>query len=163
MLKNIKKGIATFGVLCILLCGTIYLPVNAADTTTYQGKGDVSYDMEVGGTQEFDVITEDGQEAHVTITEIPSMSRVANGTYRVKYDLTGCWIAGFNVKVSNNSFVSVSSPFHTIRLGYISSPKLTLNSSKMATYSFNYHTGVAASYTGVRATISGTTLNADIL
>lgn len=109
------------------------------------------------------MITEDGQEAHVTITEIPSMSRVANGTYRVKYDLTGCWIAGFNVKVSNNSFVSVSSPFHTIRLGYISSPKLTLNSSKMATYSFNYHTGVAASYTGVRATISGTTLNADIL
>ena len=110
MLKNIKKGIATLGVLCILMCGTIYLPVNAADTTTDQGKGDVSYDMEVGGTQEFDVITEDGQEAHVTITEIPSMSRVANGTYRVKYDLTGCWIAGFNVKVSNNSFVSVSSP-----------------------------------------------------
>lgn len=127
MLKNIKKGIATLGVLCILMCGTIYLPVNAADTTTDQGKGDVSYDMEVGGTQEFDVITEDGQEAHVTITEIPSMSRVANGTYRVKYDLTGCWIAGFNVKVSNNSSVSVSSPFHTIRLGYISSPKLTLN------------------------------------
>lgn len=163
MLKRIKKSISLLGVLSMLMCGTIYLPVNAADATTDQGKGVVSYDMELGGTQEFDVITEDGQEAHVTITEIPSATRVANGKYRVQYDLTGCWVAGFYVNVSNNSITSASGQYCTVKFGYINNAKLVVNNSKMATYSFYYHTGAAYSYTGVRATISGTTLKAGIL
>lgn len=163
MLKRIKRSIALLGVLSMMICMTAFIPAKAAEPVSDQGSGIATYDMVKGGTQEFDLITEDGKSVHITVTEVQSSARVANNTYKVQYDLTGCWIAGFNVKVTNNSFVSASNAFCDVRLGYISSPRLTLNSSKMATYSFNYHTGSAASHTGVRATISGTKLNVNVL
>ena len=87
------------------------LTAKAAESSLQQEEKDISYDMIKGGIQEFDVITAGGKKAHITITEVPSVTKVADNTYQVKYDLKGSWLAGFNVKVSNNSFVNVSNPF----------------------------------------------------
>lgn len=162
-MKKLKKGIILLIVLTVIMYNAESLTAKAAESSLQQEEKDISYDMIKGGIQEFDVITAGGKKANITITEVPSVTKVADNTYQVKYDLKGSWLAGFNVKVSNNSFVNVSNPFCIVRLGYISNTKLILNSDKKATYSFNYHTGAATSYTGVRATISGTTLKVNIL
>ena len=159
-MKKLKKGIILLIVLTVIMYNAESLTAKAAESSLQQEEKDISYDMIKGGIQEFDVITAGGKKAHITITEVPSVTKVADNTYQVKYDLKGSWLAGFNV---NNSFVNVSNPFCIVRLGYISNTKLILNSDKKATYSFNYHTGAATSYTGVRATISGTTLKVNIL
>ena len=95
MFKRVKQKIALLGLSAILLCGMIYSPANAAEPLTNQEQSEALYDMKKGGTQEFDVITDNGEKAHVTITEIPNTTKVANGTYRIQYDLKGCWVAGF--------------------------------------------------------------------
>lgn len=116
------------------------------------------YDMEKGGTQTFIVQDENGEINHITIEEISNNARISNGNYKVTYDNTGVWRAGFSVSISSNKITSAYSPFHSVATGSITFPVLTRNSTTKATYSFVYKFGVINYGTGVIATMSGTNL-----
>ncbi|MBQ4559533.1 MAG: DUF5626 family protein [Tyzzerella sp.] len=81
-----------------------------------------------------------------------------NGSYKVTYEHTLFWTAGFSLTISNNRITSVYSPFYSVGWGSISSPQLNLNSSSKATYKFIHKAGLLNTATGVVATISGTAL-----
>lgn len=116
------------------------------------------YDMEKGGTQVFTVQNENGEINQITIEEISDNARISNGNYKVTYDNTGIWTAGFYVSISSNKITNAYSPFHSVAAGSISLPVLTRNSTTKATYAFIYKLGVINYSTGVIATMSGTDL-----
>ena len=116
------------------------------------------YDLQKGGTQTFEIVESDGNKAIVTISEEKAVSRIANGSYNVKYTSVGCWTAGFKVSISNNNFTSAYSPYVNIITGSVSHRTLKLETSKKASFYFRYMIALRETTTGVRATMSGTTL-----
>lgn len=116
------------------------------------------YDMEKGGTQTFTVQDENGEIHQITIEEISNNARISNGNYKVTYNNTGAWSAGFYVSISSNKITNAYSPFHTVVAGSIVLPVLTRNSNTKATYAFIHKLGVVNYSTGVVATMSGTDL-----
>lgn len=117
-----------------------------------------TYNLEIGGIQIFHTSDQDGNEIIITIEEIENNGRVSNGSYKVTYEHTLFWTAGFSVTVSNNKITSAYSPFHSVAWGSISNPSLKLNSNTKATYKFIHKAGLLNTTTGVVATISGTSL-----
>lgn len=113
---------------------------------------------EKGGTQSFVVMDENGEIGEVVIEEIAGVSRVSNGTYKVSYDFTGYWIAGFYIKVENNKITSAYSPFYSVALGSITNGVLTKNSITKATYAFIYKQLLISHATGVVASINDSEL-----
>lgn len=112
------------------------------------------YDMEKGGTQEFLIRDAEGNVGTVIIEEIEGNSRVADGNYRVSYDNTGVWEAGFFVSISDNKIYNAYSPFYYALAGEIRYPGLTRPSTTQAVLAFiyvrnliNYNTGVSAKIT----------------
>lgn len=73
------------------------------------------YDLQKGGTQTFEIVESDGNKAIVTISEEKAISRIANGSYNVKYTSVGCWTAGF--KVSIRFLHLLLKLFHRFRVG----------------------------------------------
>ena len=116
------------------------------------------YDLEKGGTQTFTIQDEEGEIHHVTIEEVAGNARISNGNYKVTYDNTLFWTAGFYVSVSSNKLTKAYSPFHSVLSGSIQFPVLNLNSNTKATYAFIYKLGAINYSTGVIATMSGTDL-----
>ena len=111
------------------------------------------YDLEKGGTQTFTIREEDGSVATVTIEEVSGNSRIANGNYKVTYDLTGIWNAGFYVSISNNQIYNAYSPFYYCFAGEIKYPALTRPSVTQARLAFIYIKTNIYYSTGVDATI----------
>lgn len=138
-----------------LILGIFPIEVNAANIE----KSPIIYDMEKGGTQKFQSNDKYGNEIYVEISEVKS--RVANNTYQINYTSTGCWRAGFKVKVKNNAFISAYDPYCNVIMGRVTNGNLRLNSSKKASYTFNYFPTAISFYTGVQASISGTKLNVE--
>ena len=118
------------------------------------------YDLTIGGTQTFSITDSNGNIAYVTISEEPSISRIDNGTYKVTYTEPGSWTAGFYVVISANSITSAKDKFYSVSSGSIIQSKLVLESSEQASHylTYKYGTSVILNYTGVRSTISGTSL-----
>lgn len=118
------------------------------------------YDLTIGGTQTFSITDSNGNIAYVTISEEPSISRIDNGTYKITYTEPGCWTAGFHVVISANSITSAKDKFYSVSSGSITQSRLVLESSKQASHylTYKYGTSVIVNYTGVRSTISGTSL-----
>ena len=117
-----------------------------------------TYDIEKGGVQTFQTTDQDGNKITITIEELENNARVSNGSYKVTYEHTLFWTAGFSLTISNNKITSVYSPFYSVGWGSISSPQLKLNSSSKATYKFIHKAGLLNTTTGVVASISGSTL-----
>lgn len=111
------------------------------------------YDLEKGGTQTFTIREEDGSVATVTIKELNSNSRVANGDYEVRYDKLLAWSAGFSISVSKNQIYNAYSPFYTCIRGSIKYPVLTRPSVTQASYAFIYKIDQINFTTGVDANI----------
>lgn len=118
------------------------------------------YDLTIGGTQMFSITDAIGNIAYVTISEEPSISRIDSGTYKITYTEPSCWTAGFYVVISANAITSAKDRFFSASSGSITQSKLVLESSKQASHylTYKFGTSVLLSYTGVRATIFGTTL-----
>lgn len=152
-MKKNQKHIFTF-LLILTLTVSSTLSVFASDSQTY-----AAYDLSKGGTQTFNIEYEDGNSVIITIEEISTNARIDDGSYKITYDNTGFWKAGFYVKISNNQIVSAYSPFYSVVAGAISGEKLTVVSFARANYRFLYRSGLIYYSTGVDAKISGTTLN----
>lgn len=147
--------------LCVTIIFSTAAPVSAADepeTTT-----SVSYDLSVGGTQVFRLTDENGEESIITITELKSSARVANGVYQIKHTKTGFWSAGYKISVSNNRITSAYEKYATPVFGSITDDVLSMDSSKQVSYQFNYHIMFSTLPTGIRCVLDGETLNISVI
>ena len=140
--------------LIFILSMSSTLSALASDSQTY-----AAYDLSKGGTQTFYSEDENENPIMITIEEISSNARISDGSYKITYDNTGLWKAGFYVNISNNHIVTAHSPFHTVVSGSISEAKLTIVSFARANYRFVHRVGTTYYNTGVDAKMSGTTLN----
>lgn len=111
------------------------------------------YDLEKGGTQQFALVDDNGDEMIIIVEELSGNERISAGNYKVTHT-TSSWSAGFYVTISSNKITKAYSPFHSVESGSISSATLTLNSSTQATYSFKHKWGIITWNTGVVAKIS---------
>lgn len=118
-----------------------------------------SYDMNIGGTQSFEYMDESGEMCLFIVTEMYSMSRIANGTYKIEHTRGGAWVAGFYVTVSGNKITSAYGAYNQAFIGNIISDVLIKNSSTRATYSFIYEVYSTYMDAGVYCTVSGSNLN----
>lgn len=159
MKKFLLKNILTF-ILFVSICNSLFFSYTVdakEDSTDLQVLA--TYDLEKGGIQTFHTTDLDGNDVIITIEEIENNARISNGSYKVTYEHTLFWTAGFSITIASNKITSAYSPFYSVAWGSISSPLLTLNSSTKATYKFIHKAGLLSTTTGVVATISGTTLN----
>lgn len=136
---------------------TTPLSVNAVNNVSPDSIAE--YDLLQGGTQEFTVKNLDGTTIYITITEIPSISRVNNGTYKIDYKVPLAWEAGFYVDITTNQIKSAYSPYYTLFTGSIKSTRLARESTSQASFYIVYNVMGLANSSGVRAIISGTTLS----
>lgn len=90
--KSLEKGVC-FCLICIML---LLLPLSANASNI---PAEVIYDLKKGGKQEFTIKDSTGQYVYVTVTEISSVSRVSNGTYKVSYRVPFVWKAGFYIDI----------------------------------------------------------------
>lgn len=132
--------------LCVMVTGIVQptrvsaaeLPENEAENLS---EGYVEYDFEAGGTQNFEVTDENGEEAEIVIEELPGMARVAKGTYKISKTQKGAWTVGFYVDVSANRIVKAYGKFYKAIKGSIYETTLTKNSDAQATLSFRHKYG----------------------
>lgn len=154
--KHLKKVATLFA--CATLVLSQVLPTTAANVANPQESAEyVSYDMSIGGTQVFHVTDENGEESIITVTELLSTSRVANGTYQIEHTKSGYWKAGFKISVTSNCITSVYGKYNNTIIGNISNDTLRLDSSKQATYQFDYQF-LFSKTTGVRCVIENDNL-----
>lgn len=157
MKRIIKKFIASLTLTAILF--TFSLPVSAAECNT-----PAVYDLTQGGTQTFNLQDSYGNNVLITITELPSVTRVLeNRSYSISYRSLLSWQAGYNVVINNNSISAVNSPYYTCFIGSIFSANLRKDSSKQATLSFIYKAGGINNATGVRTKIVTNQLQVSVL
>lgn len=158
MMKQKTKLLALLVIFSILSASFFPSTTQAANTTNQPITTEAVYDLTVGGTQEFTITDQDGNLAHVTVSEEISGPRIANGTYKVSYTSTGCWKASYYVAIKNNSITSVHTPSIITYAGSIITNNLVRESSKQASYYLSYRLNSIHLSTGVRSIISGTTL-----
>lgn len=131
-MKKRKKILVMLLMGCVLLTQTnLIVSANEKEIT------EAVYDITLGGTQEFVIQDENGEEAKVIVEEIAGKARVDAGTYKVQFEAPG-WTAGFYVVISNDKITSAYSAYHSANWGKISNAKLTKNSTVKATYSFTF-------------------------
>jgi opacity protein-like surface antigen len=155
-LRNHVREIAAF-LACAALVLVQAMPASAADWQ--EPLEYASYDMGVGGTQTFHIIDEDGEESIITVTELQSTSRVANGAYRIEHTKRNFWTAGFKISVSNNCITSAYGKYYTTLGGPISNDTLQLDGNKQATYKFIQRNNGLTVNTGLRCIIIGEKIN----
>lgn len=165
MMKSVKKMAAlVLGMVMVFACQPM-LCVSAsemdgmADETAIEANGTMqmiaSYDMAVGGTQTFELTDAEGGEVIVTVSELPSIGRVEDGTYQISYTQRGNWEAGYKIKVSNNRITSAYDGYHTAYWGSISSEKLKIDSATQASYTFEYKIFLSSAKSGVCSALNG--------
>ena len=157
MRQRLFKKVSILSIFCTLVLLIVNTPVYAATVASE------SYNMNIGGTQEFDILDKEGNVIHIIISKIASEERIADNTYQITCTSSGSWRAGFKVKVKDNKLVSAYDPFYTTYLGRIEGARLRLSSTKEALYTFNYYPSIIAIPTGVRAYISGTALKTEMI
>lgn len=138
------------------------LMVQAAPTLTNHNNMDtnllVSYDMSIGGTQTFELEDSAGN-SYVKISEIPSMTRVGNGTYQVEHVRAASWRAGYFIVVSNNRVTSAYGQYCYPVNGSIISDYLSVDSSVQVTYSFVHKVQSIYTRCGLYSVISNGNIN----
>lgn len=152
-MKKLQRVLSTVLVVLVMSIFSV-VKVEAGDVAESSPEA-AYYDLEKGGTQSFQLTDENGEEAYVVVEEVPGLSRVANGTYRVSYTCTGAWQAGFQVNISGNKITRAHSSYHKALAGTIGQTNLTRDNSTMASYRFFYQLAGVGKSTGVRGSISG--------
>lgn len=158
MQKNISKKVKNHLFLLPILISILFIfpaTVKAEEITETHV---ADYDMAIGGTQKFSLTDSDGSLIYVTVTELPSTSRIANGTYKVSYRSALTWEASYNVVISNNSITAVNSKHYTVYNGMIIYDQLVKESAKQASYYLTWKNNGITKNTGMRSVISGTSL-----
>lgn len=152
--RALKRILAVFSI--FIMGMNVSSTAQAKELQTNQKVRNVAeYDLNMGGKQEFTILSSQQEILYVTISEEGVERNVENGTYKVSFKSPGAWEAGYNIKVSNNKIVSANSAFNTTVLGSISSTRLIVDNSKQASYHFVYKYGMMKHATGVRSILSG--------
>lgn len=164
-MKGMKKAAAlALGMAMVFACQPL-LHVSAcgtdgvADGTEETVQTIASYDMMVGGTQTFELIGAEGGEVIVTVSELPSVGRVADGTYQISYTQKENWEAGYKIKVSNDRITSAYDEYCTVHWGSVSSEKLKIDSGFQASYTFEYKRFLSSVKNGVRSVLNGSKID----
>lgn len=158
----IKKKIIMLLISCSFFTSLFYMSVSASESSHLISTV-AEYNLVEGGTQEFVITDNSGEHIEVTIIELPANSRIDNGSYKVEFSKPLIWKAGFYVAISSNKITSAYSPYHNVYIGSILSPSLVRDSSIQASYHFTYKQGISYINTGIRAKISGTTLDVSMI
>lgn len=157
-MKRIIKKI----ILSLIMAGMFFgftFPVSAAENNMT-----AFYNLNQGGSRTFALKDSKGNEALITITELPSATRsLQNRSYAISYRSLLSWEAGYNVVIYNSSISSVNSPYYTSFTGSIYSASLRKDSSKQATLSFIYKVSGINNVTGVRTNIVNNQLKVTVL
>ncbi|MEH6945312.1 DUF5626 family protein [Bacillus sp. JJ722] len=136
----------------ILLC-------SLGSINSYAAENEAEYDLNQGGTQQFVLIDEDGEEVIVTIEDeeeepsFLSLRAVQNGTYKIASEKAGSWKASYNIVVSGNKITNAKNPSAIAYSGSFISKNLKVDSSKQATYYLVKKTGLLSSNINLRATL----------
>lgn len=96
----------------------------------------VSYNLEQGGLQQFEVENEFGEEYTITIEEQPHLLRavVSNGTYKITKERALQWKVSYKIDVKGNNITRAHSPSITNYIGNVTSSSLKIDNAKQATY-----------------------------
>lgn len=154
--RNYVRKVTAF-LACTALILMQALPASAANQQ--ESMEYASYDMGIGGTQTFHIIGEDGEESVITVTELQSTSRMANGAYRIEHTKRNFWTAGFKISVSNNCITSAYGKYYTTLGGSISNDILQLDNNKQASYKFIQLLNGFPTNTGLRCVIANGNIN----
>ena len=153
-----QKGLSIIILSVLFFLTPLGFIANAASFGEYPTNAE--YDLSIGDTQTFTIRDLNNKFINVVISEEQSVERLEDRTYSVTFNSPLAWRAGFKINIENNSIISVHSSWHEVIRGKISSARLIKDHSKQATYRFVYSYLSSAISTGVRASISGTTLKA---
>ena len=164
-MKITKISYALIGMCLSLIIPFIPTEVITASESDKDDRMEAVYDLIEGGTQQFMLEDENGQEICITISEISDGShhRLLNKTYRISYDLPFAWKAGYNVVVKNDTISSVNSAYIDTYIGSAQNKKLVKESLKQATLYFDYISLGVQSNCGVRTKIVGSEMEVSIL
>lgn len=120
----------------------------------------VYYDLKKGGTQEFITSDVEGHTIHIVVEEVPGISLFSmnNGSYKISGSKAGFWEASYYISVLNENITRAYSPSATAITGSFSSTRLTLDSSKQATFYLAWKAGFLNNNIYLRSTISNGSL-----
>ena len=121
----------------------------------------VYYDLIEGGTQEFTRLDADGKPILIRVEEVPGISlfSVSNGNYKISGSKFGMWEASYYVTVSNNQITRAYSPSAIAVTGSFTTTKLSLVSSKKASYTLAWKAGILSSTSYLTATLTESSIN----
>ncbi|MER2041527.1 DUF5626 family protein [Desemzia incerta] len=98
----------------------------------------VVYDIDQGGSQQFEVEDDLGRPYIITIEEEPQLlmmaSSVKNGTYKITKERPLQWKASYKIDVSSNKITRAHSSSATAITGSFKSASLRVDSPTQATY-----------------------------
>lgn len=163
MKKMLKLSAALLFSLSLTVFFTTVPNVYAADTNEIPFKG--TYDLTCQKEQTFVLQDKNGEIVYITISPIDNYTRVANGSYRVKYQHANYWKGSFIVNINGNRITSVNSPSVTPITGSVVKSLLEHKSSTLATLHVYWHPSVnyVVELSGMKAYISGTDLKVSSL
>lgn len=153
-----RKGTGISFLLSLFFLATTFtFNSQAAPLVTTESSTYAEYDLNIGGTQTFNILDTNNNSLNITISEDTSV-RLDNRTYSVSFTSPLAWEAGYKVDIRNNSITSVHSAWNKEITGNILSARLKKESSKQATYYLTYQRLTFVTSPGVRTTISGTSM-----
>lgn len=119
---------------------------------------EITYPLEETEKVFFESIDEAGNLVIIEIEKIPTLTRVAKGTYKISKTLKGKWVISYNVSINTKNQITGASNLNAKALtGSFSATSLTSNSTS-ATCSFSQKIGTAKSNGKVVASISNKNL-----
>ncbi|MGL4875557.1 MAG: DUF5626 family protein [Clostridium sp.] len=104
---------------------------------------EIVFDLNCRGIQEKEVTLSNGEKGVLGITpvETNSFSRVSNGKYKIYFYGVSA-NASFYVNINNNRITRAYDPWHLIVGASVKSSRLAIDSSKQATYYFEFGTPI---------------------
>lgn len=159
-MKITKMSCVVIGVCLSMLITFIPSEIITASESDKVNQIEAVYDLSEGGTQQFKLNDDSGQEIYITVSEITNNtnSRIADKTYAVSYEAYLQWKAGYNVVIKNSSINAVNSAYVETYVGSFSNKRAVKESSKQATLYFNHNILGIILKKGVRTEIVGSEL-----
>lgn len=136
---------------CTMIVTIFLMPSNDVNAAQMN---EIEYDLSKTGLVSYETIDENGEEVIIEIEKIPSLKRVAQGTYKINKTLKGKWTISFKVKINTKDQITGTSELSTSALsGSFTATSLT-NDKTSATCSFTQKIGTVSSKGKVVAKIS---------
>lgn len=159
-------------ILIAVLIGSIE-NANASETLNNTSKilankiSEIEYDISKGGTQEFILINENGEEDTITIKKEKNNSIIAgmalgNGTYTISHKRTGSWEASYQIVLNNEKITAAKNAKATAITGSFTSKSLKIDNSKQSTYYLTKKNGSDTVYINLRAKIANSKISVTI-